>query len=301
MKMSGMGWVLLGFLSILWGGTFFFTSVAVAEMPPLTVVFLRVFFASLILFAYLLFKKITLPMNRRTWNAFFTMGLLNNVFPFSLFFWAQTTVPGGLASIANATTPVFSIAIAHLILVDEKFTLNKFVGVFLALIGVALLFAEEFCTGASLAPLGLTACLVAALFQGFSAVYGRRFGKLGLSSLVSALGQLICTTVIMLPIAVFIDQPWNVPMPSREAIGAVLAMAIFSTALAYLIFFRLLATAGSVNASLVTLLIPASAILLGVGILGETMVRTHLIGLALISCGLLVIDGRFVFFRRICR
>ena len=287
-----MGWVLLVLLSVLWGGTFFFTSVAVSEIPPLTVVFLRVSIASLVLFAFLQIKGVSLPKERSAWTAFFIMGIINNVIPFSLFFWAQTTIPGGLASIANATTPIFSIAVAYAVLADEKFNLNKLVGVCLALAGVMFLFAEEIRIGTSIATLGLTACLVAALFQGFSAVYGRQFSKLGLSSSVSALGQLVGTTVIMLPIMVLIDQPWKLTMPSASASGAVFAMALFSTALAYLIFFRLLETVGAVNASLVTLLIPASAILLGVGVLGETLATTHLLGLALILSGLLVIDGR---------
>lgn len=292
MRMTAVDWGLLGFLSILWGGTFFFTSIAVGELPPLTVVFLRVGIAALALFIYLRMRGISLPRNKQVWKAFLTMGFLNNVIPFSLFFWAQTTIPGGLASIANAATPVFSIAIAHVMLADEKFTVNKFVGVVLALIGVGFLFGDEVSSGASVATLGLVACLAAALCQGFSVVYGRRFNALGLSSSVSALGQLVGTTIIMLPVIILVDHPWTLSVPSTAAVGSILGMALFSTALAYMIFFRLLATAGAVNASLVTLLIPVSAILLGTGFLGEVLATTHFMGLALISCGLLVIDGR---------
>jgi drug/metabolite transporter (DMT)-like permease len=294
MNMTFAGWGLLALLSLLWGGTFFFTSIAVLELPPLTVVFLRVSIAAVALYAYLRLRGVTIPRDKTAWTAFFTMGFLNNVIPFSLFFWAQTTIPGGLASIANAATPVFSIAVAHVLLADEKFTMNKFVGVMLALVGVGFLFGEEVTSGVSIATLGLTACLLGALCQGFSVVYGRRFNALGLSSSVSALGQLIGTSVIMLPIIVIFDHPWTLAMPSSAAIWSVVAMALLSTALAYIIFFRLLATAGAVNASLVTLLIPVSAILLGTGILGESLAKTHFVGLALISCGLLVIDGRLV-------
>ncbi|WP_393926747.1 DMT family transporter [Yoonia sp. R2-816] len=290
--MSFVDWGLLGFLSILWGGTFFFTSIAVGELPPLTVVFLRVSIAALALFIYLGMRGIKLPGNTQVWQAFLTMGFLNNVIPFSLFFWAQTTIPGGLASIANAATPVFSIAVAHVMLADEKFTVNKFFGVVLALIGVGFLFGEEVSSGTSIATLGLVACLTAALCQGFSVVYGRRFNALGLSSSVTALGQLVGTTIIMLPVILLVDHPWTLRMPSTAAVGSIIGMALFSTALAYMIFFRLLATAGAVNASLVTLLIPVSAILLGTGFLGEVLATTHFVGLALISCGLLVIDGR---------
>ncbi|SLN33568.1 putative inner membrane transporter YedA [Ruegeria meonggei] len=292
MRMMVVDWGLLGFLSILWGGTFFFTSIAVGELPPLTVVFLRVSIAALALFIYLGMRGNTLPRNRQVWKAFLTMGFLNNVVPFSLFFWAQTTIPGGLASIANAATPVFSITVAHFMLADEKFTANKFFGVVLALIGVGFLFGKEVSSGASVATLGLLACLTAALCQGFSVVYGRRFNALGLSSSVSALGQLVATTVIMLPVILLVDHPWALATPSIAAVGSIAGMALFSTALAYMIFFHLLATAGAVNASLVTLLIPVSAILLGTGFLGEVLATTHFVGLALISCGLLVIDGR---------
>ncbi|WP_298938025.1 DMT family transporter [uncultured Ruegeria sp.] len=298
MKMTASDWGLLGLLSVLWGGTFFFTSIAVGELPPLTVVFLRVSIAALALFIYLGMRGITLPRNKQVWQAFLTMGFLNNVIPFSLFFWAQTTIPGGLASIANAATPVFSIAVAHVMLADEKFTANKFFGVVLALIGVGFLFGEEVSSGASVAMLGLVACLTAALCQGFSVVYGRRFNALGLSSSVSALGQLVGTTIIMVPVILLVDHPWTLSRPSTAAVGSIIGMALFSTALAYLIFFRLLATAGAVNASLVTLLIPVSAILLGTGFLGEVLATTHFVGLALISCGLLVIDGRMFRLRR---
>ena len=299
MKMTVMDWGLLGVLSILWGGTFFFTSIAVSELPPLTVVFLRVSIAALALFIYLRMRGITLPRNRPVWNAFLTMGFLNNVIPFSLFFWAQTTIPGGLASIANAATPVFSIAVAHVLLADEKFTMAKLVGVVLALIGVGFLFADEVSSGVDVATLGLIACLSAALCQGFSVVYGRRFNALGLSSSVSALGQLVGTTLIMLPVILLIDHPWALAVPSKAAIASIVGMSLLSTALAYMIFFRLLATAGAVNASLVTFLIPVSAILLGSGFLGEVLARTHFVGLALISCGLLVIDGRLFQFKRV--
>lgn len=292
--MTIQDWALLILLSILWGGTFFFTSVAVAQAPPLTVVFFRVGIAALALYLFLRTQGIVLPINREAWAAFLIMGFLNNVIPFSFFFWAQTTIPGGLASIANAVTPVFSIALAHLLLADEKFTAKKFVGVLFAVVGVGFLFGQDLKVGASLATLGLVACLAAAFCQGFSVVYGRRFSDLGLSSSISALGQLVGTTVIMFPIIMIADQPWTLHLPGTAVVGSILGMAVFSTAIAYLIFFRLLATAGAVNASLVTLLIPASAILLGTSFLDEVLATSHVIGLALISCGLLVIDGRIV-------
>lgn len=292
--MSLWNWTLLVGLSVLWGGTFFFTSVAVAQIPPLTVVFLRVCIASGALLLVLWFAGSTLTKHLDAWIAFFVMGTLNNVIPFSLFFWAQTQITGGLASIANAATPAFSIVIAHFALRDEKFSGQKLFGVLFAIAGVAFLFQQDLVAGVSFATMGLVACLVAVLSQGFAVVYGRRFERLGLTSLECALGQLTATSIIMLPAVLLIDQPWSLLVPTLPAIGAILGMALFSTALAYLIFFRLLSTAGAVNTSLVTLLIPASAILLGTLFLGEVLARAHFVGLLFISVGLITIDGRLL-------
>ncbi len=294
MRLTATHWLLLGLLSLLWGGTFFFVSLAVREVPPLSVVLLRVALAAAALFLFLKLSGIAIARDRRVWRAFLAMGCLNNVIPFSLFFWAQTTIPGGLASIANATTPVFSIAIAHFLLVDERFTPSKLAGVMLALVGVGFLVGEEVAVGLGMATIGLLACLAASLCQGFAVVYGRRFERLGVPSAVGAFGQLLATTLVMIPFVLLIDQPWRLSLPSLGVIGSILGLALLSTALAYVIFFRLLATAGAVNASLVTLLIPASAILLGVGLLDETLAPRQLVGLGFISLGLLVIDGRLL-------
>lgn len=287
-------WALLSLLSALWGGTFFFVAIAVQELPPLSVVLLRVAMASAILFAYLALRGERFPREAPILTAFLIMGFLNNVIPFSLFFWAQTQIPGGLASIINATTPVFSIAVAHFALIDEKLTPNKSIGIALGVIGVAVLFGEDAYSGQNLAMLGIIACLFACLCQGFSVVYGRRFTSIGLSSTMGALGQLLSTTLIMFPIVLIIDQPWTLAMPSTASLLSVFGLATFSTALAYVIYFRLLATAGAVNTSIVTLLIPVSAIFLGTTFLGESLVPRHYLGLLFISVGLAVIDGRLL-------
>lgn len=170
MKMTLKSWCLLILLSGLWGGTFFFTSIAVRELPPLTVVFLRVGLAAFALLAYLRLRRASISTEKSAWRAYWTMGLLNNVVPFSLFFWAQTKIPGGLASIANAATPVFSIVLAHLLLADERLTSSKLLGVLVSFSGVALLFTDVLTSGANIATVGLSACLLAALCQGFAVV-----------------------------------------------------------------------------------------------------------------------------------
>lgn len=292
MKMSNRDWVLLLILSLLWGGAFFFAAIAVKQVPPLTVVLCRVGIAAAVLFVYLHLKGEKFALTKPMLVAFFSMGILNNLIPFSLLFWAQTSIPSGLASILNAATPIFSIIIGHFCLSDEKMEIKKLAGVILGLFGVVVLVGGNAMSGVNLSTWGIIACIGAALSYGFASVYGRRFKSMGLSSGTVALGQLSATTCMMIPIAMVFDQPWMLDLPDTNTILAIIALATISTALAYLIFFQLLATAGAANVSLVTLLIPASAIILGTTFLGEQLETRHLIGLGLILAGLIAIDGR---------
>jgi drug/metabolite transporter (DMT)-like permease len=292
MQMNLRDWALLGFLSVLWGGSFFFVAIAVKEVPPLTVVLARVGIAAVVLYAVNRLAGERLPTSRAAVSAYLGMGVLNNLIPFSLFFWAQTSISGGLASILNATTPIFSILVAHFLLADERMTAGKFVGVLLGLLGVVTLIGVDALDGVDIATLGMVACLGAALSYGFASVFGRRFRRLGISSRSGACGQLLASTTMIAPIALIADQPWALQTPSTVAVLAILGLAVASTALAYVIYFRLLATSGAVNAALVTFLIPVSAILLGSLILGERLAAQHFAGMALIGCGLLVVDGR---------
>lgn len=292
MPMTLRDWALLFLLSILWGGSFFFAAVAVRELPPLTVVALRTGIAALVLIAVLRLRDEPLPLARGAVAAFCVMGLLNNLLPFSLLFWAQTTIPSGLASILNATTPIFSIVVAHVLLADERLAMNKAVGILFGFLGVVVLLGGDVLKGADIATLGMLACLGAAVAYGFAGVYGRRFKAMALSATQVAFGQLAATTVMMLPIVALFDKPWDLAPPSWPVVASVLALAIVSTALAYVIFFRILASAGAVNVALVTLLVPVSAILLGSLILDEELTLRHYAGMTFIGLGLLAIDGR---------
>jgi len=294
MRMTAQDWALLFLLSLLWGGSFFFAAVAVRELPPLTVVALRTGLASLTLIVILRLRRESWPITGRALPAFLVMGLLNNLLPFSLLFWAQTAIPSGLAAILNATTPIFSIVVAHFLLADERMAANKAVGILFGFLGVAVLMGGGGLTGGGLATLGMLACLGAALSYGVAGVFGRRFKAMELSPTQVALGQLVATTLMTLPLVALIDRPWVLPIPSSGVIAAVLALAVISTALAYVIFFRLLASAGAVNTALVTLLVPASAILLGSLFLGEALAPRHYAGLGLILVGLIAVDGRLI-------
>lgn len=292
MRMTYRDWGLLFLLSVLWGGSFFFVAVAVREVPPLTVVGLRTGIAALTLGAVLWIRGETWPFAQGTVAAFFVMGFLNNLVPFSLLFWAQTMIPSGLASILNATTPIFSIIVAHFLLADERMARNRAIGILSGFLGVVVLLGGGVQNGPGIAFSGMLACLAAALSYGFAGVYGRRFKAMNLSATQVAFGQLVATTTMMVPIVSVADRPWALAAPGLPVIASVLALAIMSTALAYVIFFRVLASAGAVNVTLVTLLVPVSAILLGRFILGEDLALRHYAGMGLIGIGLLAIDGR---------
>ncbi len=297
--MGLLEWGLLLVLSLLWGGSFFFSKVALAELPPFTVVLGRVAIAAAALYVYLRATGRTIPGTGEAWRVFFGMGLINNLIPFSLIFWGQTAIASGLASILNATTPIFAIIVAHLLTADEKMTPQKIVGVLLGVLGVAVLMSGSAFSGDGPPRWALLACLGAALSYGFAGTFGRRFRRMGISPAVGAFGQTTASTVMMLPLVALVDAPWSIAAPHAITIGARLALALISTALAYIIYFHLLSVGGATNSSLVTLLIPVSAILLGSLILGERLSANHFLGMALIGLGLLSIDGRiFAMLRR---
>ncbi len=285
-------WSLLVALSILWGGSFFFVGIAVRELPPLTIVAMRVALAALALGGLLRILGLPMPRDRRTWAAFFGMGALNNLVPFCLIVWGQTQIASGVASILNATTPLFGVLVAHVLTKDEKMTGNRLAGVLVGFAGVAVMIGPATLAGLGNALLPQLAVLGAALSYSFAGIFGRRFKSMGVSPLVTATGQVTASTLMLLPVALLADRPWTLPMPSAAAWGAVIGIALLSTALAYVIFFRVLASAGATNLMLVTFLIPVSAILLGGLFLGERLAVRHGIGIALIAGGLAAIDGR---------
>ena len=290
--MSPYEWLLLIILSILWGGSFFFVGVAVEALPPLTIVTLRVFLAAIALLAVVYFTGSRMPSNPTVWIAFIGMGVLNNVIPFTLIVWGQTHIASGLASILNATTPLFTVVAAHFLTKDEKLSNLKIMGIVFGLTGVAIMIGHEALGGLGDSILAQVAVLGAAISYALAGIYGRRFRELGIKPVVTATGQVTASSLILIPLAILYDQPFNLPMPGVEIWLAILALAFVSTALAYILYFRILSTAGATNVLLVTLLVPVSAILLGTVLLGEQLELKHVIGMGMISIGLLSIDGR---------
>jgi drug/metabolite transporter (DMT)-like permease len=293
-SMTPSEWVMLIALSVLWGGSFFFQGVAVRELPPLTIVVARVGLAAATLWIALALMGIRVPGSRRVWMAFFGMGVLNNAIPFSLIVWGQAHIGSGLASILNAMTPLFSVIVAHLATGDEKLTPAKLFGVLAGIAGVTVMIGWQALGSLGLEVAAQLAVLGGALSYGFASVFGRRFRDLGVQPMATAAGQVTASALLLAPLMLMIDRPWTLAMPSMAAVGALVALAVLSTALAYILFFRILAGAGAVNISLVTFLIPPTAMALGIGFLDERLEFNHLIGLGLIGVGLAAIDGRMV-------
>ena len=292
MRMDERDWALLVLLSVLWGGSFFFTGVAVRELPPFTIVLARVAIAAALLLPVLWANGASaamLPASPAGWMPFAVMGLLNNVIPFSLIVSGQTLIASGTASVLNATTPLFTVLVMAAA-GDEPLAARRVVGVLAGLVGVIILRGPSVeLTGGE--TLGMLLCLGGALSYGLSGLWGRR--KLaGIPPLTSATCQLISSSLVMLVLAGAIERPWLLPAPSLQTWLALLATAALSTALAYVVFFQILVRSGASNVMLVTLLIPVTAILLGHFVLGEPLAAREIIGALVIGGALLIVDGR---------
>jgi drug/metabolite transporter (DMT)-like permease len=288
-RIDARDWSLLALLSVLWGGSFFFNGVALRELPPLTLVFLRVILAAIILLPVLWIYRIRFPANLLAWKPFFGVALLNNVLPFSLIVMGQTYVSSGLASILNATTPLFTVLVMAAA-GDEKLSARRVAGIVAGLIGVIILHGKDFDfrTGQGA---GILLCLAAALSYGLSALYARR--KLSKSPpLATAAFQLLASSLMMAIVAAVFDRPWQLPMPDVTTWLAMVGLAALSTALAYIVFFQVLRRSGPTNVMLVTLLIPVTAVLLGYLALGEEISLREIAGALVIGSALLLIDGR---------
>jgi len=297
-RIDARDWTLLAVLSVLWGGSFFFNGVVLKELPPLTVVLLRVALAAMILLPVLRAYQIRFPVGLTGWKPFFAIALLNNVLPFSLIVIGQTYIPSGLASILNATTPLFTVMVMAAA-GDEKLHARRVVGVVTGLVGVIILHGQDvhgqdlgFQSGEGV---GILLCLAAAFSYGLSALYARR--KLSNSPpLATATFQLLASALMMTIVAAVVERPWQLAMPGVTTWLAMIGLSALSTALAYIVFFQVLRRSGSTNVMLVTLLIPVTAILLGYLVLGESISLREIIGALVIGSALLLMDGRVLKF-----
>jgi drug/metabolite transporter (DMT)-like permease len=285
-------WAWLLSLSILWGGSFFFAKIAVSELGPLTVVFARVGLAALALFLVLAMLGRPPMRGHAPWRDYFVMGLLNNVIPFSLIFWGQTQIASGLAAILNATTPLFTVVVAHVSTADEKLTGVKIAALATGLVGVTVLVGPDVLSGGS-GLWGELACVAAAISYAVAGVFGRRFKAMNVGAMAAAAGQLAASAALILPIMLMVERPWvSWSLPSAGVLAALAGLALLSTALGYVLYFRILAVAGATNLLLVTLMIPPTSIVLGAFFLHERLLPRQVGGMALIGLALLLMNGR---------
>jgi drug/metabolite transporter (DMT)-like permease len=287
---SATDWLLLLVLSVLWGGSFYFAKIALLEIPPLTLALGRVGVAAAALILMTRIMAEPFPRDAATWRHLTVMAVLNNVVPFTLIFWGQIHISIGLASILNATSPLFGVLFAHLMTHDDRLSGGRLIGLIAGFIGVVVLIGPDMLTELGTHVLAELACLAGAGFFAVGAVYARRVR--GVPPLMMAAGQLTMSTVLLLPIVLLFSRPETLFTASRTAIWAMLSLALLSSALAYLIYFRLIARAGATNALIVTFLLPVSAIMLGLLWLDEVLDARQLTGMAAIFIGVAAIDGR---------
>lgn len=294
--MTARTWALLMLLGLIWGGSFFFARIAVQHVPPFTLTFLRLSLAALALHLYLRGRFGLYQALKERWPEFLLLGIINNAIPHTLIFFGQTQIGAGLAAILNATTPIFTVLIANKLTADEKLTPAKMAGCLLGLAGTVVLIGPSAFLPHAIPLWAVILPVLAAVSYGFAGIFGKRFRSL--AAPVTATGQLTASTLVMLPVAMIADQPWQLAAPPLTAILSILALALISTAFAYILFFRIMAVAGATNTSLVTLLVPPSALLLGMVFLGERMQGMEIAGMVLIGAGLVVLDGRILQLRK---
>ncbi len=291
-RMNTREWLMLFSLALVWGATYFFNEVLLRELSTLLVVLGRLALGALILLAVILLRGVHLPRSWRIWGSFMVMGFINNVLPFTLVVWGQNHISGALASILNSTTPLLSLFAVRYLGDGEPITGLKVGAILLGLAGVTVLLGPEVTGGAGWGLLGQLAVLGGACSFALAGVYGRRFASL--PPLVTAAGQLASGAVMMFVLILISPVPWPRAFPSPSAWAAFLGLALFSTSLAYILYFRILRSAGPTNVLLVTLLVPVSAIILGAVVLHEVLMLRHLAGMGLIAAALLALDGRLV-------
>lgn len=294
LSMSPSDWALLLLLSVLWGASFYFAKIAVPEIPPLTLALGRVGIAAAALAVVARLAAGPFPRDPAVWKLFAVIAALNNAIPFTLLFWAQIHISIGLASILNATTPLFGVLVAHGLTHDDRLTGGRIVGLIAGFIGVVMLIGPGLLGELGSDVLAELACLAASCSYAFGAVLARRLR--GVPPIMVASGQLTMSTVLLLPLVLLFDKPSAFFTASNTALAATVGIALLSSALAYFIYFRLIARAGATNALLVTFLVPVSAIVMGIVLLDESLSARQLAGMAVIFIGVAAIDGRAGYF-----
>jgi drug/metabolite transporter (DMT)-like permease len=290
--MTTRDWAILVFCALCWGSAYTFNKIMVGEIPALSIACGRMIIASLFLFSLATWQGVSLPRDMKTWRPFFVFTLFSNVVPFLFVLRGQQETASGLAAVIGATTPVFVILLAHLFTTDERLSPRKITGVAAGIIGVAIVVGPQALASSSSGLAAKMSLVFAAFLYAVGAIYSRRI--LGISALAMATMQMICGTVVTLPFALAIDQPWSLAMPPASALMAMLATGIVASSLSAIAYFHLLKRAGATYAMLVTLLVPVAPIILGAILFGERLLWREVCGAVTIALALMIIDGGVV-------
>jgi drug/metabolite transporter (DMT)-like permease len=275
---------LLALLATLWGAAYTFMKIAIETIPPVTLIAARTLIAGALLAIVLRMRGVRWPRDARTWRSFLIQAVLNSVVPFTLIAWAVRTIDAGSAVILNSTTPIFTFLLALLLVRRDAATTRKLIGVGTGFAGVLLIVGIEALGGLGRVAAAQAAVVVASICYAGAALFGDRFRDL--DPMLPAAGSLICGTAVLIPLSLVVDQPWTLA-PSASAITAVLALAVASTALAFVIYFRLIDTLGSVGVTAQSYLRAPIGVAIGVMLLGERPAPTALIGCAFVLAGVL--------------
>lgn len=290
MKLKSFLWLLV--LASLWGPSFLFVKVAVVEIPPVTLVAIRVTVAAAILYGLLRMEGQSLPQPGLIWKHFAISGLLNNAMPYVLLSFGELYIDSALAAILIGVAPLFTLVLAHFVTANDRLTPTKTVGVVIGFVGVVTLFGPALGNGVQATLWGLLASLAAALCYGSGIIYSHKYLR-GLPSLVGPTAQLTTAAIFLAPLALLVEQPYTLAMPSWSAIGSVLLLATFSTVLAFVLYFRAMESIPATVLSMVTYMVPIVGMILGVIILNEQLGWNVYIGSALVLLGILVVNGIF--------
>jgi drug/metabolite transporter (DMT)-like permease len=291
LRLGAVEWGLIALQSMLWGSSYFFIAVVQSEVPALTMAALRTVPAATVLLVIVLSLGYRLPATLAEWRLFVGFSAFNTVLPFLLIVWGQSRTSGGMAAILNATAPLFGIFLAHVLTHDEKLSWTKAAGIAVGIAGVGILMGRDVLAGASADLLARLALIASPFCYVCANIFVRR--RLGsYPPFVIAAMQMLGAIFVATPLALAIDRPWGQPAPSVRALGAVVAMGVFGSALASLCHFTVLQRAGATNASLVTLVMPLTPVALGGLFLGERLSATDLAGALIVAAALLIIDGR---------
>ena len=274
--------LLLLALATLWGSSYTFIKVGVETIPPVTLIAVRTLIAATILVSIIKLRGLSLPRDAATWRRFLIQACLNSVVPFTLIAWAEQTVDAGLATILNSTTPIFTFLLTVLIVRHEPVTKRKMFGVGAGLAGICLIVGMEALSGLGDQLPAQFAILAASMAYAGAAIFGKNFR--GLDPMMPAAGSMISGAIILIPVSLIVDRPWTLS-PSAESIGALIGLSVFSTALAFVIFFRLMQTLGSVGVTAQAYLRVPIGVAIGVIFLGETVTSTAGIGLICVIVG----------------